>query len=228
MNARTVVGPQAPDKPDTRDMTIVHRVFRREFRHAADLVLQAPAGDLRRAARIADHLELVIGLLHHHHRSEDEYLWPMLLERATMRADLVHRMEHQHEHMARQLANVHTLLTTWRRSGAVSVAGELSATLRLLAKALVEHLDDEEQHILPLAQECLTVAEWEKLGEIASEKIPSGERFTVLGLLLEEASRAEAEKFMAMLPAIARFAWKARARRGYARYIDRVRGDALL
>jgi hemerythrin-like domain-containing protein len=221
-------GPQAPEKPDTRDMVVVHRVFRREFRQAADLILQAPAGDLRRAARIADHLELVIGLLHHHHRSEDEYLWPMLLERAGVRADLVHRMERQHEQMAGHLANVETLLARWRRTGAASVAGELSSTLRQLRNSLVEHLDEEEQQILPIAQECMTVAEWEKLGEIAAAKAPARQRFTVFGLLLEETSRAETEKFMMMLPAVARFAWQFGARHRYARYIDRVRGDAVL
>ncbi len=201
--------------------------FRREFRQAADLIPQAPAGDLRRAARIADHLELVIGLLRHHHLSEDEYLWPMLLERASMRADLVHRMERQHEQMAGHLANVETL-ARWRRTGAASVAAELSSTLRQLRNSLVEHLDEEEQQILPIAQECMTVAEWDKLGEIAQAKAPARQRFTVFGLLLEETSRAETEKFMMMLPAVARFAWHFRARQRYARYIDRVRGDALL
>ena len=110
-------------------MVVVHRVFRREFRQAADLVSQAPAGDLRRAGEIAGHLDLLTGLLHHHHASEDEHLWPLLLERATMRADLVHRMEYQHEGMTRPLNNIAILLPQWRRSAAVSVACELSSTL---------------------------------------------------------------------------------------------------
>ena len=209
-------------------MVVVHRIFRREFRQVAELVFQAPAGDLRRAAGIAAHLDLLTGLLHHHHSGEDEYLWPLLLERATMRADLVHRMEYQHEGMAQYLKNIEILLPQWRRSAAVSVAGELSSTLRQLAKALVEHLDDEEDHVLPLVEECLTVTEWVRFGEIALAKIPVNERFTVLGLMLEEASKSESEKMMGMVPAVARFGWKLNGRRGYARYNNRVHGDALL
>ena len=224
----TVVSPQATDKPDTGGMLVIHRVFRREFRQLADLVLQAPAGDLRRAGEIAGHLDLLTEVLHHHRSGEDEYLWPLLSERATMRADLVHRMEYQHEGLKRYLRDIEILLPRWRRSGAVSVAGELSSTLRLLSKALVEHLDDEEQNILPMVEECLSAAEWTRLAELALAEIPVNQRFTVLGLLLEEASKAEADELIGMLPALARFGWKLNGRRGYARYINRVHGDALL
>jgi hemerythrin-like domain-containing protein len=209
-------------------MVAVHRVFRRELRQGADLVQQAPAGDLRRAAQIADHLELVVSVLHHHHRAEDECLWPLLLERATMRADLVHRMESQHEGLAQHLAKVEMLLAQWRSTAAASVGTELSSTLRQLNKVVVEHLDEEERSVLPIVEECLTVAEWAKVGETAVEGTPVSQRFTVMGLLLEEASPAEAEIFLRMMPAIARLIWKVSARRASARYLNRVRGDALL
>jgi hemerythrin-like domain-containing protein len=224
----TVASPQATDKPDIREMVAVHRVFRREFRQAADLVQQAPAGDLRRATQIADHVELLLGVLHHHHRGEDELLWPILLERATMRADLAHRMEHQHEGVAQCVSHVETLLGRWRRTAAVSVAAELSSTLRQLSRALIEHLDDEERGILPIVEECVTVAEWATLGEHGFAQIPASQRFTVLGLLLEEATPAEARIFLGLLPAIARIIWKIGGKRGAARYRNRVRGDALL
>jgi hemerythrin-like domain-containing protein len=223
-----VASPQAPDKPDTRDVVAVHRVFRREFRQVADLVLQAPAGDLRRAAVIARHLDLVIDVWHHHHQTEDEYLWPLLLQRATMRADLVHRVEYQHQALGTYLDRIGALLDQWRRTAAVSLAGELSVTLRSWGRALAEHLDDEEQHLLPLAQECLTSAEWAKFGELASAKIPPSQRFTVLGLVLAEASPSEARAFLGMLAAPVRLRWIVSGRRGYARYIKRVHGDALL
>jgi iron-sulfur cluster repair protein YtfE (RIC family) len=224
----TVASPQATDKPDTREMVAVHRVFRREFRQCADLVQQAQAGDLRRAAQIADHLELVLTVLHHHHSAEDMYLWPILLQRATMRADLVHRMEAQHEAMTHWLSQAEILVGQWRRTAAASVAAELSATLRQLNRALVEHLDEEELAILPIVEECVTMAEWAKLGEHSAGQTPVRQRFTVLGLLLEEATPAEAAIFLGMLPAIARIIWKVSAKRGAARYLSRVRGDDLL
>jgi muconolactone delta-isomerase len=218
----TVAGPQAPDKPDTRDVVAVHRVFRREFRQAADLVLQAPAGNLRRAAVIAGHLNLVIGALHDHHQTQDEHLWPILLERASMRADLVHRMEFQHDVIARHLATVQQLLNVWRRTAAASVAGELSSALRSMGKVVAEHLDDEEHDILPLVRDCLSQTEWAGLGA----RLPVDR--TGLGLVLAEASRTEARILLNRVPAQARLRWNVSGRHGYARYIKRVHGDALL
>jgi iron-sulfur cluster repair protein YtfE (RIC family) len=203
-------------------MVAVHRVFRREFRQAADLVLQAPAGNLRRATVIAGHLDLVTGALRHHHKAEDEYLWPILLERVRMRADLVHRMEFQHEVIARHLCTIESLLGKWRRTAAASVAGELSSALRSMSKALGEHLDDEEHDILPLVRDCLSATEWGALGAW----IPMGERCT--GLVLAEASRAETRILLNRVPRQARLRWKVGGRHGYARYIKRVHGDALL
>jgi hypothetical protein len=223
----TVAGPQATDKPDTRDVVVVHRVFRREFRRAADLVLQAPAGNLRRAAVIAGHLDLVIGALHDHHQAQDEQLWPILLERATMRADLVHRMEFQHEVIARHLIKVQQLLNMWRRTAAASVAGELSSALRSMGKVVAEHLDDEEHDILPLVRDCLSQSEWAGFGA----RLPIDR--AGLGLVLAEASRTEARILLNMVPAQARLRWKVCGRHGYAppqkvHSVKRVHGDALL
>lgn len=217
-----VISPQTTDKPDTRDVVAVHRVFRREFRQAADLVLQAPAGNLRRAAVIAGHLDLVMGALTEHHQAQDEHLWPLLLERATMRADLVHRMEFQHEAIARHLTKVQHLLNLWRRTAAASVAGELSSALRSMSRVVAEHLDDEEHDILPLVRDCLSQTEWTVFGE----RLPVGG--TGLGLVLAEASPAETRILLNRVPAQARLRWKVSGRHGYARYIKRVHGDTLL
>ena len=217
-----VISPQTTDKPDTRDVVAVHRVFRREFRQVADLVLQAPSGNLRRAAVIAGHVDLVIGALREHHQSQDEHLWPLLLERATMRADLVHRMEFQHDVIARHAATVEHLLNVWRRTAAASVAGELSSALRSMSRVIAEHLDDEEHDILPLVRDCLSQAEWVGIGA----RMPAGR--TGLGLVLAEASRAETRILLNRVPAQARLRWQVSGRHGYARYIKRVHGDALL
>ncbi len=45
----------APAQPDTRDMLMVHRVFRRECRLMPDLIRAVPAGDAARAQILADH-----------------------------------------------------------------------------------------------------------------------------------------------------------------------------
>ncbi|HZO70165.1 MAG TPA: hemerythrin domain-containing protein [Kribbellaceae bacterium] len=68
-------------KPDTQDMVIVHRAFRREFRLMPDLVADVADGNVRRAAVLAGHCRDIATGLQHHHETEDDLLWPVLLAR---------------------------------------------------------------------------------------------------------------------------------------------------
>ena len=68
---------------DTRDMYVVHTMFRREFGLMAALVRGVTAGDTERAQIVAEHIELMNGVLHHHHAGEDKHLWPRLLGRGS-------------------------------------------------------------------------------------------------------------------------------------------------
>ena len=42
---------------------------------------------------------------------------------------------------------------------------EVASTFDEFRVALLEHLDDEEQHILPIAARCVTQEEWNALGQ---------------------------------------------------------------
>jgi hypothetical protein len=63
---------------DTRDMLVVHDSIRRQFGQAPALVRGVAPGDSVRAAVVADHVDLLGALLHHHHAGEDRLLWPVL------------------------------------------------------------------------------------------------------------------------------------------------------
>ena len=86
---------------DTRDMLVVHDSIRRQFGAAPALVRGVAVGDTDRAAVVADHVDLLGALLHHHHAGEDRLLWPVLQPRVPADvAATVARMEHQHEGIA--------------------------------------------------------------------------------------------------------------------------------
>ncbi len=87
-------------EPNTHEMVVIHRIFRREFPLLAGIVPRASNGDTRRAAYIARHIEFCLDGLHIHHTAEDEDLWPVLQERARPHAELVRRMKVQHEAVA--------------------------------------------------------------------------------------------------------------------------------
>jgi hypothetical protein len=153
-------------------------------------------------------------------------MWPLLLERCTADAALILRMEEQHE----RLATLHDRAVEQAvafEAGAAPEAGErLAATLTTLAAALDEHMREEEDHILPLVEQHLTVAEWEALGERGREGLSKDRLLVQLGFILLGTSAADRAAFLANLPLPARIAWRLVGRRRFRAEYQRVYGHA--
>lgn len=213
--------------PDTRDMIAIHRVFRREIDLLPRLIQAVPDGDAARAEVIARHFaDYQLGL-HFHHSGEDELIWPLLLTRVDLEAETVLRMEAQHEAIARTLKEAAGRVAGWRAAPSAVTAGPLLAALAEHRAAVTEHLQDEEDLILPLVEEHLTQAEWDRLGERFAEEVPSIKMLFFLGLILEDATPAERNLLTSHLPAPARLIWQAIGKRQYDRKIRKIRGDLV-
>jgi len=211
-------------EPDTHDMVIVHRVFRREFHLLPDLISRVAEGNTERAAVVAEHLTDLTSGLHHHHEGEDDLLWPLLLERATLQTDLVHRMESQHAALSTSLDQVDKLAPAWAATANATDRDALAKAVREASVILDEHMGEEEREILPLARQHLTAEQWNKLGERGAKSIQDKrKRLLFLGMLLEETSPEEARDFMHHIPPPVRVIWKLVGRRQYAAYIRLIR-----
>lgn len=212
--------------PRTEEMAVIHRIFRRGFPMVADLVRRTPPSAAARAEAIAAHLDFLLNGLHNHHTGEDDNVWPRLLERAKPQAELISRMEKQHEVVAERSAEVRTALATWRRTP--TNGEELATALDEFTDALVEHLDDEEANVVPLLRAHITADEWRQFGQAAFEKFTNPEKLIATGTLEEVATPEEAEWFLGDLPVPIKLMWRFLGRRRYARYIADVRGRASL
>ncbi len=211
-------------RPDTHDMLVVHRVFRRESRVLAELVPTVAAGDVVRAGILAGHYRDYAMGLHHHHSAEDDLVWPKLLARVDMEADMVIRMEHQHERVQKGLDRIDAAMPEWERAADPAVRDHLAGLFADHRAALLEHLDDEEKHVLALIEEHLSVAEWAAAGARFATETPKDKLLLFLGAMLEEATAAERAHMLAGLPMAARLAWFLVGRRQYARRVGLVRG----
>jgi len=211
-------------RPDTHDMYVVHRVFRREAALMPRLVRQVRPGDVARAAHVADHFRGYALGLHHHHTGEDELIWPLLLARVDLEAELVLRMEQQHERVAAGLAEVSERLPEWERTADPAIGETVAVALEAHHAALLEHLTDEETYLLPLIEEHLTVAEYGRLNERFAAETPKDKLLLFLGALLEEASPVEAADIARNLPLPAKLAWRFVGRRQYAKSTRSLRG----
>lgn len=211
------------ERPDTNDMIVIHRFFRRESALMPGMVLAVPAGDIRRAAMVGSHFRDYERGLHLHHTAEDELLWPLLLARAELERELVVRMQEQHERIAATLAEAGPLLRAWEEAPTAETAKPAAAALGAHHEALRQHLSDEEQYILPLVSEHLTVAEWEQLKRRVEEHTPKSQLMFLLGAVLEDADEHERAEIISSLPGPARFTWQVFGRRRYERQIRRLR-----
>jgi hypothetical protein len=205
------------DRPDTTEMRLIHDMFRRGFGSVPDLVRGVPAGDTARAARVVRfQTELTTGL-HHHHTTEDEMMWPLLLDRVPTDHALVLRMEEQHERIAELIERAETRAAEFERTAAASDGEALATTVTALGVALDEHLAEEEGRILPLVEESLTVAEWEAMGERAREGVPRDRQFVLLGYVMDGMPHDQRAELLAAMPLIGRLMWRFVGRRAFVK-----------
>lgn len=212
---------------DTRVMPVLHSAFRREFRLAGPLVRDVAPGDTARAEVVAAHLELLGLMLHHHHDIEDRLLWPLLLERVPEElAPIVHLMESQHDHVARIGERLATELPQWRATAAEEVRDRVAAAYDELYVALAEHLDAEEQRLLPIAARAVSQEEWDRMGEEGRDSAPPGHRSLTFGMFAYEGDPEGLALMLADAPPPVRWLVPRLGRRAYRRHALRVHGTA--
>ncbi|NLU69475.1 hemerythrin domain-containing protein [Streptomyces sp. HNM0574] len=183
---------QHPRPADSRDMFAVHTMFRREFGALPALIRGVAADDRARARTVAEHVDLVVGLLHVHHRSEDEHCWPKLASRGPEDvAPLVDLMRSQHRTVDAALTETEQRTARWRSTATAADREALAGTVDGLLPPLGEHLAAEEAQLLPLIDRHLTAGEWAEVGSKALGTMPRGSLPVLFGMLLQEATDEE-------------------------------------
>ena len=207
------------------EMKTIHSAFRRELRLAPALLRSVEHGDRLRAGVVASHLDLLDRFLHHHHKIEDDLLWPKLLVRVPGElAPVVALMENQHEVVAELLERTVELRGAWRKTADAAPAAELAELYTRLHAALLEHLDAEEQHVMPLVELCITEKEWARIGKAAQRSTPLKDGPRMLGMLAYDGDPDVMREMLGAVPGPMRgFVLKV-GRRAYAKHAARVYG----
>ncbi|WP_205351083.1 hemerythrin domain-containing protein [Streptomyces sp. CB09001] len=208
---------------DTHEMVLIHRVLRREFGQLPRL-FRAAAGDRARAEVIGAHAREMLTFLHTHHTGEDELLFPLLRERADLDPELMDRMDAQHAQVDDAVTAIDAELPAWTASADAAAGERMAARIDAMMPTLIEHLAEEEQEILPIVSVTLTQSEWDALGKHGMSAIPLTRRLVILGHITEDTDEAERRRFMKVLPAPARVAYKLIGHRQFTRETSRIRG----
>jgi hemerythrin-like domain-containing protein len=174
---------------------------------------------------VADHVEYLTRQLHHHHTIEDDLMWPKLLERVPEElAPIVHLMESQHERADGLIQEVDALLPQFREKAAADVRDRLADTLDTLHVHLVEHLDAEEERLLPIAARTLTQAEWDAMGEAGRAATARNEMTLTLGMYQHDGDPAVFAGILADAPPPVRWLVPKLARRAFRKHAVLIHG----
>jgi hemerythrin-like domain-containing protein len=203
-------------------MPMIHRIFRRQFAEVRALVQEVPAADATRVGAVADHLGFLLDGLHMHHTTEDDLIWPKLLDRVGLDAPLVERMEEQHQQVDASVAEVRAAMSAWRSDPTPVTSSALADRVGELLVVLEGHLDEEEQVVVPLIDRHLTEAEWQEVGQRGFEKFTPAQRWIATGQMVEVATPEEAVMMFGKLPPPVKVLWHLIGKRKYRRYITRV------
>jgi hemerythrin-like domain-containing protein len=209
----------------TREMTLVHAAFLREFYLMPELVANVAAGDRERAEIVAGHIATIADGLHHHHTGEDIEIWPRLLERSPEEVrPLVHGMEGHHERIAARLNDLTKETAQWRTDAGAAHRDAILHTLDELLPVLLEHLDMEVAYVLPIIEKHITGEEWDTLGANAMASLPPEAVPQVVGLMMYEGDPVTVGELLDKMPAEVRPVMIEAAPKAYADYAERVYG----
>jgi hypothetical protein len=163
--------------------------------------------------------------LHHHHTIEDTMVWPTLLDRVPAEiTPIVELMETQHETVADLLTRTDALRTKWRTDADGSRVARLATVYTHLHDALVEHLDAEELHVMPLVEACMTQTEWATIGKAAQRGTPLKDGPRLLGMLAYDGDPDVIQHMLGAVPAPLRRIVVKIGQRAYAKHATRVYG----
>lgn len=209
-------------RPDTQDMLAVHQVFRDALAAAPLLVGEVAAGDAARAAQVHSFYANVLSFLHGHHSSEDELVWPLLTVRCGRAAAEVERIAAQHGALDPAIERAEVLLAGWAATPDPALGAAVQHALAQLRELLVAHLDEEEEVVLPLAAEHLTLEEWEALPAHGMKSFTGDKLWLVIGMLRDRMTQEQRDQMLAhMPPPLAEF-WQSVGERTYRDFLTEL------
>jgi len=189
----------AQPQPDVTEMVAVHQVFRDTLTAAPKLIGATEADDTSRVALLSNFYSNVLSFLAVHHEGEDELLYPVLLERAGGDRELIERINGQHHDVESLIADAQAALERWG-AGDDAARADVAETLNTLDGVLADHLGEEEQRILPLCAEHLSIPEWGALPAHGMAHFGGDKIWLVLGLLRQRMTQDQRDQMLAHMP----------------------------
>ncbi len=216
----------APELPlaDATGMTRFHRIFREALDAVPELVGAAPADDDGRAEFVGSYYANVLKLLHAHHEAEDLTIYPLMMERLPQHADVISRVNAEHDTVLGTLGAAEQAVADWMADSSSAVRDAAVAALTSLHTILLEHLDHEEADVVPLIALCINVAEWGEMSATAFQHFSGDKVWLVVGLIQEQMLAEENATMEANMPPPVHDFWVGSGRAMFQDFVAELRG----
>jgi hemerythrin-like domain-containing protein len=146
--------------PDLSTYRAIHAALRRGAHDVHAAVGTLDPADRRRTRALARWWQGYAGEVLLHHTIEDDVFFPELVRQVPAAGQLIQRTDGDHAHLDEVMTGITAALSSITAPGSLDRAGQLLAEL---AAHMDEHLDFEDDDILPLFEAHFTAEEYEAL-----------------------------------------------------------------
>ena len=220
----------APPGPvDLMPMYVMHHGFRRDLRLFGSAVAATPVDDRATWRELAARWQRFARILHHHHRGEDELLWPLLLERVDAAGDAAGRttleeMEAEHEEIDPLLAGCAAGFARLCDAADSDARAALAVRLAATNERLGQHLGHEESQAMVLVQAHVTVAEWAAMDRAFGKHYTVADALFAVPWVLDGLPDHDRRAMLRFLGPVISVAWRFGLRRRYHHGQQRILG----
>jgi hemerythrin-like domain-containing protein len=155
--------PPVPISEHSRVLIAMHKAMRTDSQRLIRAVDALPAGDTHQAAALGRAFGAIVGLIHDHHWTEDDVMYPFLLERVpTFESDAI-RLEDDHVELDAAMARINARFRLLAHQVSARLwqdtRGYLLDEAAAFDRVLVDHLDREEAVVVPPFESLLSEAD---------------------------------------------------------------------
>jgi hemerythrin-like domain-containing protein len=162
-DAELTNAPPVPISEHSRVLIAMHKAMRADSQRLISAVDTLPAGDTHQAAALGRAFAAIVGLIHDHHWTEDDVMYPFLLERVrTFERDAL-RLEDDHVELDAAMARINARFRLLGHQVSARLwqdtRGHLLDEAAVFNQVLVGHLDREEAVVVPPFESLLSEAD---------------------------------------------------------------------
>lgn len=191
----------APEGPiDMQMMYLMHHAFRRDLDRFADAVRATPVDDRRTWQLLAERWDLFAEVLHKHHATEDDLVWPVVMRLGSPEDVIVlEAMEAEHGEIDPLLASCSGGFRRLAQRGDEDARAALAVRVCAARESLRRHLAHEESSAIAIIQRLVDPEQWDAIDREIGREYPFAFALRIVPWVAHDVPRETLQRIFARL-----------------------------